>query len=105
MKLASLSSRSERTGEPKSLLDTDNFTTMLQNQFGEDFEAVCLKINSVLTDSCTNAKTTREKVRNKLEELVSRSKPRQALPCTAHIAKSRRFRQVFIGVGKIGIIV
>ena len=84
--LVQLAEHNERTDEPKSTLDTKLVIAMLENEFGESFKEVGKKIHTVLTDSCRNAQATRKKVCEALDDMFEEHRPRQGLPCNAHIA-------------------
>ena len=84
--LLQMREHNERNDEAKSTLDTNIVISMLKEEFGDSFEQCALMIHSVLTDSCKNAQATRKKICEKLDDLAPRASPRQALPCTAHIA-------------------
>ena len=86
VRLVQLAEHNERTDEAKSTLDTRLVISMLQEEFDDEFNEVGKKILTSLTDSCRNAEATRKKVCKRLDELVPLESPRQALPCTAHIA-------------------
>ena len=84
--LIHIAEHNERTDQPKSTLDADLVISMLEEEFGDKFETVCRMIHSVLTDNSQNAKATRQKVCQKLDELFEIDSPRQALPCNGHVA-------------------
>ena len=89
-KVISILEHEERSGSAgsKAALDVELIMNTLKSLVGNNlnqFESICLKIKSVLTDNCRSANLSNKSLCRKLDEIAPLLNPRKSLKCTVHL--------------------
>ena len=84
--IVKIAEHNQRNEEDKSTLDTELVFSILESELGSSYQPTMKKTIAVLSDSCKNAKATREKIAARLDIEFPLETERLALPCVPHAA-------------------
>ena len=84
--LIKIAEHNERGEMQKSTYDCQRVVEILETELGDEFKPTMKKTLNIITDSCSNARATREKLVQKLDEMnLIDDQQRVGLPCDIHI--------------------
>ena len=84
--LVKVAEHNERGELQKSTYDAEKAIQILKSELGDEFKPTMKKTLNIITDSCSNAKATREKLVQKLDDMnLIDDQQRVGLPCDIHI--------------------
>ena len=84
--LVKVAEHNERGELQKSTYDAEKAIQILKSELGDEFKPTMKKTLNIITDSCSNAKATREKLVQKLDGMnLIDDQQRVGLPCDIHI--------------------
>ena len=84
--LVKIAEHNQRGDLQKSTYDCERVIEILQTELGLEFDATIKKTIAVITDSCSNAVATRQKLVQRFDEMnLLNNDQRLGLPCDVHI--------------------
>ena len=84
--LVKIAEHNQRGDMQKSTYDCERTIEILQTELGSEFTATIKKTIAVITDSCSNAVATRQKLVQRFDEMnLLNNEQRLGLPCDVHI--------------------
>ena len=84
--LVKIAEHNQRGEMQKSTYDCERTIEILQTELGSEFTATIKKTIAVITDSCSNAVATRQKLVQRFDEMnLLNNEQRLGLPCDVHI--------------------
>ena len=84
--LVKIAEHNQRGDLQKSTYDCDRAIEILQNELGTEFSPAIKKTIAIITDSCSNAVATRQKLVQRFDEMnLLDNDQRLGLPCDVHI--------------------
>ena len=84
--LVKIAEHNQRGDMQKSTYDCERTIEILKTELGSEFTATIKKTIAVITDSCSNAVATRQKLVQRFDEMnLLNNEQRHGLPCDVHI--------------------